>query len=164
MKQNPYELIGDVHDQLTESDTDYQILANYSTDPELWGYSKIWLFLSLLPAMITLRLSTELLSGWGQLYGIVAAVVLTGLALAVTRASPSSMDAQDYFGAIVSHFTHQNDMIHESDPDESELAPPVKSSIGRLRRHSVVKDLPVIGLETNPTQDLVSHEIGRAHV
>lgn len=157
MKQDPYQLINDVHDQLADRDTDYQILSDYSTDPELWGYSKIWLFVSLLPAMLLLRISTETLSGWDQLYGVVGSFVLALAALAVTWATPSSMGAQDYFESIVSHFTKQNNMIHANDPDDSRLAPPPNTIVGQLRRLPLVRDLPLIGLETNPTQDLVAH-------
>lgn len=158
MKQDPHQLISDVHDQLADSESDFKILSNYSTDPELWGYSKVWLFIALLPAMLLFRVSTSVLSGWDQLYGLAGSVVLALLALAVTKATPSSMDAQDYFESIVSQFTQQNDMIHTTDPDDSQLVPPPTSIIETIRRLPLVRAIPVVGVETTPTQALVTHE------
>jgi hypothetical protein len=158
MKQDPYQLISDVHEQLANSENDYKILSNYSTAPELWGYSKIWLFVALLPAMLVFRFSASVLSGWDQLYGIGASLVLAVLALAVTRATPQSMDAEDYFTSTVSHFIQQNDMIHTTDPDDSHLVPPPTSVVETIRRLPLVRAIPVVGVATAATQDLVTHE------
>jgi hypothetical protein len=160
MKQDPHQLINDVHEQLADSESDFKILANYSTDPELWGYSKVWLFIVFLPAMFMARFSYFALTGMEKFYGYGAAICLAVLALVVTKATPSSMDARGYFAAIVSHYTSQNDMIHKSDPDDSRLAqPPNTSLIGKLGRLPLVRRLPVIGAGNyNPTQELVAHK------
>jgi hypothetical protein len=160
MKQNPRQLINEVREQVSRSDTDQKILSNYSTDPELWGYSKVWLFFLLLPAMGMARLAASVLTGEAKFYGYVASIVLAVLGVGIALATPSSMDIERYLSALVSHRAHQQTMIHDSDPDESRLAQPTNDSLlGRIARLPLVRHWPLIGAgEYAPTQDLVVHE------
>jgi len=160
MKQNPRQLINDIHERIADDDTERKILADYSEDPTVWGYSKVWLFIVLIPAMVMFRISASRLTGQTQLYGFGATVGLAALGILVTVASPGEMEARDYFAAIVSRHAHQQEMIHDTDPEESRLEQPKNDSLlGRITRLPLVRDWPVIGAgEYRPTQALVEHE------
>ena len=160
MKQNPRQLINDIHEQISDDNTERKVLADYTADPTIWGYSKVWLFAMLIPAMVVFRVAVMNLTGMNQLYGFVASVVLAGLGILATVASPGDMAARDYFEAIVSKHAHQQEMIHDSDPDESRLEQPTNDSLlGRFARLPFVRDWPIIGAgEYEPTQSLVAHE------
>ncbi|GAA0464683.1 hypothetical protein MUK72_19275 (plasmid) [Halococcus dombrowskii] len=160
MKQNPRQLINDIHETVSEDDTERKILADYSEDPTLWGYSKVWLFFMLIPAMVMFRVSSSFLTGQNQLYGFVATAVLAGLGILATVASPGDMSARDYFEAVVSRHAHQQEMIHDSAPDESRLEQPKNDSLlGRFARLPLVRDWPIIGAgDYQPTQELVAHK------
>ena len=160
MKQNPRELINDIHDTVSDDTSERKILAGYSENPTIWGYSKIWLFLMLVPAMVMFRISASYLTGQTQLYGFVATVLLAGLGILATVASPGDMDARDYFEAIVSRHAHQQEMIHDSAPEESQLEQPQNDSLfGQFARLPLVRDWPIIGAgDYHPTQALVAHK------
>jgi hypothetical protein len=160
MKQNPRQLINDIHETVSEDNSERKILADYSEDPTLWGYSKVWLFFMLIPAMVMFRVSASFLTGQNQLYGFVATAVLAGLGILATVASPGDMSARDYFEAIVSRHAHQQEMIHDSAPEESRLEQPKNDSLlGRFARLPLVRDWPVIGAgDYHPTQELVAHK------
>ena len=160
MKQNPRQLINDIHERISDDDSKRKILADYSENPTIWGYSKIWLFFMLIPAMVMLRVSASYLEGSMQLYGFAATVILAGLGILATIASPGDMAARDYFEAVVSQKGHQQEMIHQSDPDESRLDQPKNNSLlGRFTRLPIVRDWPIIGAgDYKPTQALVAHE------
>lgn len=118
MKQNPRELINDVHERVANDDSQHKILAGYSEDPTIWGINKIWLTVMLLPSLLLFRVSAMRLTGRTQLYGFGGAVGLAALALVATVAS-GEMEARDYFEAVISQNAHQQEMIHDTDPDES---------------------------------------------
>ncbi|WP_049997081.1 hypothetical protein [Halococcus sediminicola] len=160
MKQNPRQLINDIHETVSEDDSERKILADYSEDPTLWGYSKVWLFFMLIPAMVMFRVSSSLLTGQSQLYGFIATAVLAGLGVLATVASPGDMSARDYFEAIVSRHAHQQEMIHDSAPEKSRLEQPKNDSLfGRFARLPLVRDWPIIGAgDYHPTQELVAHK------
>ena len=160
MKQNPRQLINDIHERINDDDSQRQILADYSENPTIWGYSKVWLFCILIPAMGMLRISASYLTGTTQLYGFGATIVLAGLGILATIASPSDMTAHEYFEAVVSQKGHQQEMIHQTDPDESRLEQPKNNSLlGRFTRLPLVRDWPVIGAgQYKPTQALVAHK------
>lgn len=160
MKQNPRQLINDIHETVSEDDSERKILADYSEDPTLWGYSKVWLFFMLIPAMVMFRVSSSFLTGQNQLYGFIATAVLAGLGILATVASPGDMSAHDYFEAVVSRHAHQQEMIHDSAPDESRLEQPKNDSLlGRFTRLPLVRDWPIIGAgDYQPTQELVAHK------
>ena len=160
MKQNPRQLINDIHERISDDDSERKILADYSENPTIWGYSKVWLFFMLIPAMVMLRVSASYLEGQMQLYGFAATVILAGLGILATIASPGDMAARDYFEAVVSQKGHQQEMIHQSDPDESRLEQPKNNSLlGRFTRLPLVRDWPIVGAgEYKPTQALVAHE------
>lgn len=157
---NPRQLINEIRNQINSSDNNQKVLANYSTDPELWGYSKVWLFFMLLPSMIMFRIAASYLTGTVQLYGLLVSVVLAALAIGIALATPSTMDIERYLTAIVSHYAHQQTMIYDSDPDTSRLEQPKNDSLlGRIARLPLVRDWPIIGAgEYRPTQDLVAHK------
>ncbi len=156
---NPRELIKEVRNQINNSDTNQKVLANYSTDPELWGYSKVWLFFMLLPAMVMFRIAASYLTGTAQLYGLIGSVLFAVLAIGVALATPSTMNIERYLSAIISYYAHQRTMIHDTDPDHSRLEQPKNDSLlGRIARLPLVRDWPIIGAgEYQPTQDLVAH-------
>jgi len=160
MKQDPRSLINDIHEKVSNDTSERKILANYSENPTLWGYSKVWLFIMLLPAMLMFRVSASYLTGRTQLYGFVATIVLAGLGILATVASPGDMAAQDYFKAIFSRYAHQQEMTHDSHPDESRLEQPTNDSLlGRFARSPLVRDWPIIGAgEYEPTQALIPHK------
>jgi hypothetical protein len=160
MKQNPRELINDIHETVSDDDSERKILADYSENPTIWGYSKVWLFIMLIPAMVMFRISASYLTGMNQLYGFGATVVLAGFGILATVASPGDMEAREYFEAVVSNHAHQQEMIHDSNPDESRLEQPKNDSLlGRFARLPLVRDWPIIGAgEYEPTQSLVAHE------
>jgi hypothetical protein len=159
MRQDPRQLISDIHEKVSNDDSERKVLADYSENPTIWGYSKVWLFFMLLPAMLMFRVSASYFTGQNQLYGFVATAVLAGLGILATVASPGDMSARDYFEAIVSRHAHQQEMLHDSAPDESRLEQPKNDSLlGRFTRLPLVRDWPIIGTgEYNPTQALVAH-------
>ncbi|WP_273837462.1 hypothetical protein [Halococcus sp. PRR34] len=160
MRQNPRELINDIHETVSDDDSEREILADYSENPTIWGYSKIWLFFMLIPAMVMFRVSSSYLTGQNQLYGFIATFLLAGLGILATVASPGDMSARDYFEAIVSRHAHQQEMIHDSAPEESRLEQPTNDSLlGRFARLPLVRDWPIIGAgDYKPTQELVPHK------
>ena len=160
MRQNPRQLINDIHETVSSDNSERTILADYSENPTIWGYSKVWLFFMLIPAMMMFRVSSSYLTGQNQLYGFIATVVLAGLGILVTVASPGDMSARDYFEAIVSRHAHQQEMIHDSAPEESRLEQPKNDSLlGRIARLPLVRDWPIIGAgDYEPTQTLVAHK------
>jgi Cdc6-like AAA superfamily ATPase len=160
MEQDPYKLINDIHDRIADDDSEQLILSDYEPNPTVWGYSKWWLFLVGSPALVTLFVTAQFLTGTSKLYGFGATVVLVVFAGLATWASPSDMDARGYFTAIVSHHGHQKEMIHDTDPDETRLEQPKNDSwLGRFARLPFVRDWPIVGAgEYEPTQALVAHK------
>jgi hypothetical protein len=174
MKQNPRELINDIHDRVADADTEQKVLAGYTEDPTLLGIDKKWLIIILLPAMLALRASVEYLSGSNQLYGIAGSLALAGLALLATSAAPDDLEPRSYLSAVLSKHVHQREMIHDSNPDESRLEQPKNDALlARFTRLPVVRDwLALLGALVEdidvfdvfdwegyaPTQALVAHE------
>ena len=174
MKQNPRQLINDIHERVADADTDQKILAGYTEDPTLWGIDKKWLIAILLPAMLAFRASTEYLSGVDQLYGMAGSLALAGLAFLATFAAPDDLEPRSYLSAVLSKHLHQREMIHDSNPDESRLEQPKNDArLARLTRLPVVRDwLALFGALVEdidvfdvfdwegyqPTQALVAHE------
>jgi Cdc6-like AAA superfamily ATPase len=160
MEQDPYQLINDIHDRIADADSEQLILADYEPNPTVWGYSKWWLFLVGSPALGMLFVTAQFLTGTTKLYGFGATAVLVVFAVLATVATPSDMDAREYFTAVVSHYAHQNEMIHDTDPDETRLEQPTNDSwLGRFARLPFVRDWPVLGAgKYLPTQSLVAHK------
>lgn len=174
MKQNPRDLLNDIHERVADTDTEQKVLAGYTEDPTLWGIDKKWLIVMLLPAMLALRASTEFLSGTNQLYGIAGSLAVAGLALLATSAAPDDLEPRSYLSAVLSKHLHQREMIHDSNPDESRLEQPKNDALlARFTRLPVVRDwLALLGALVEdidvfdvfdwegyaPTQALVAHE------
>jgi hypothetical protein len=160
MEQNPRELINDIHERIADDNRDHKILSGYTEDPTVWGIDKKWLLVLLLPALVMFRVSASYLNGRTQLYGLGAAAVLALLGIIAAVATPENVDIQEYIGAIVSKHAHQQEMLHDSDPDESRLEQPKNDSLlGRFTRLPLVKDWPVIGAgDYEPTQTLIPHK------
>jgi hypothetical protein len=158
MKQDPKQLINDVHERVANATHSQKILSGYKEDPTFWGLDLKTLFVLLLPAMLVFRGASEFLTGTNQLVGYGAGVLLGLIGVVIAAAAPENI--RDYVEAVVSNHAHQQEMIHDSDPDESRLEQPKNDSLlGRFARSSFVKDWPLLGAgDYEPTQALIPHK------
>lgn len=158
MKQNPKQLINDVHERVANARNNQKVLSGYTEDPTFWGVDLKTLFVLLLPAMLVFRGTSEFLTGTDQLVGYGVAIVLAAIGLVIAAAAPENI--RNYVEAVVSKHAHQQEMIHDSDPDESRLEQPKNDSLlGRFARSPLVKDWPIFGAgDYEPTQALIPHK------
>lgn len=160
--QSPRELIKRLEDEASNADTGQKILSDFTTDPEFWGYSKTWLFVMELPAIVLIFSAAVFLSGRLKLYAYIAGIVFALLGGLITIATPRNVDARSYFESIIRHFAHQQEMVFDPNPDESAIEQPKNESIpGRIARLPLVRDwLALLGLapEYGPPQDVVPVE------
>lgn len=172
MKQDPKQLINDVHERVANANQNQKILSGFKEDPTFWGIDLKWLFVLLLPAMLVFRGTAEFLTGIDQLFGYGAAIVIGLIGLVIAVAAPDNI--RDYVEAVVSKHAYQQKMIHDSDPDESRLEQPKNDALlARITRLPVVRDwLALLGALVEdidvfdvfdwegyqPTQALIPHK------
>jgi hypothetical protein len=174
MKQNPRDLLNDIHERVADANNDHKILSGYTEDPTIFGIKKRWLIVIFMPAMLMFRATTEYLTGVEQLYGFAASFGLAVVGFLATYAAPEDVEARDYLAALISKHAHQREMVHDSNPDESRLAQPRNDALlARFIRlpvvgdwlallSALVEDIDVFDVFDwegyQPTQALVAHE------
>lgn len=137
-----------------------QVLSGVSEKPEFAGYSRLGLLAFFSPALAAFAATMYVLPREWTLWGIGATIGLCVLAAVGIAATPDHLTAGQYVGKVVRHHTQQPELVHDMNPDISQITQPVPDTILRkFSRLPGIRGYPYLGTdEYGPTQEIVPFE------